>query len=108
MPKRKRKPRRPDGPTPTRTKKRFVHPIGRDKLPPRIDLGLPAGEQDELDPMEAAAILARTVFAAGPVPPSTPPTEYRCVTCGRAVYYPEIYYNDNRCEPCHEKAQETS
>lgn len=101
---RKRKPPPPEGASAPARKKRVKLPIGRKKLPPRIDLGLPIGEQDELDPMEAMSILARKVFAAGDVKIGPQPTEYRCVSCGRQVWYPEIYYNDKRCEQCHEKA----
>ena len=44
-------------------------------------------------------------LTSGPVDTSREPTEWRCIDCGRQVWYPEIYYNDNRCEQCHEKAQ---
>ncbi len=27
--------------------------------------------------------------------------EYHCVTCNREVYYPEVLYNDGRCEGCY-------
>ena len=30
--------------------------------------------------------------------------EYRCAVCNREVYYPEVLYNDGRCEECHAKA----
>ena len=41
---------------------------------------------------------------------STPPNtkivegEYKCSGCQKAVNYPEILYNDNRCSVCHEAA----
>ena len=105
---RKRKPAPPHGPTPTPTRKRVQLPVGRKKYPPRIDLGLPVGEQDELDPMEAMSMAVRKMFAAGPVEVGPQPNEYRCITCGRQVWHPEIYYSDKRCEQCHVKAKDES
>ena len=29
---------------------------------------------------------------------------YRCAACQQEVYYPEVLYNDGRCEACHAKA----
>ena len=34
------------------------------------------------------------------------PKEYRCVDCERPVKYPEVLYDDGRCQGCH--AQGTS
>lgn len=28
-------------------------------------------------------------------------TEYRCSSCSREVNYPEVLYDDGRCEGCH-------
>ena len=94
MPKaRKRKPTRPHGPTPTATRKRQVRPIGN-KFPPKVDLGDMTFEE-----------AMHKMLNRGPVDTSQAPTEWRCIDCGRQVWYPEVYYRDNRCEQCHEQAQ---
>ena len=31
--------------------------------------------------------------------------EYKCSDCGRGVYFPEIFHNDNRCSECHTAAR---
>ena len=57
------------------------------KYPPRIDA---TPEQ-----------LARAILNAPPPKGKVIPREYRCESCGREVCYPEILYNDGRCEGCH-------
>ena len=58
------------------------------KYPPRIDA--------------TAEELAQAMFRAGPVVEKV----YTCADCKREVYYPEILYRDNRCEECHQKADD--
>ena len=57
-------------------------------MPPRI----------EATPEEIARKFLRT-------PPPGPALDtskvYRCGECQRAVYYPEVLYQDGRCEECH-------
>ena len=58
-------------------------------LPPRIDA--------------TAEEVARVLLNR---PPPTPEADvervYVCRVCERPVYFPEILYNDGRCEGCHE------
>ena len=93
MPKRKRQPGRPHGRSPSPTRKRQYRPLG-DKFPPKPDLEGMSFEE-----------AMNKALNSGPVDTSRDPTEWRCVDCGRQVWYPEVYYNDKRCEQCHEKAQ---
>ena len=95
MPKRKRQPGRPHGRSPFPSRKRQFRPLG-DKYPPRPDL-------ERMDFGEAM----RKALNSGPVGSSREleRTEWRCIDCGRQVWYPEVFYNDNRCEQCHQKAQ---
>ena len=72
-----------------RTKK----PRGRPTrpLPPRID---------------ATAEEVAQVFLQARPPPSPDigvERTYRCKKCERPVYFPEVLYNDGRCEECHEE-----
>ena len=69
-------------------------PLG-DKYPPRVDL--------EGMSFEEAMHKALTSW---PVDTSQEPTEWWCIDCGRQVWYPEIYYNDERCEQCHQKVND--
>ena len=60
------------------------------KYPPRIDA----------TPEE----LARVLLNAGPVKGPVSGSTYYCQDCNREVAYPDVLYNDNRCESCHEAA----
>ena len=98
MPKaRKRKPARSHGPAPTASRKRQKQPIG-DKFPPKPDLG-------HLESLSFEEIMHKAMNTSGPVMDSHTQTEWRCITCGRLVWYPEVYYRDNRCQQCHQEAK---
>jgi hypothetical protein len=57
-------------------------------LPPRIDA--------------TAEEVARVFMQARPPGPEVDFEQvYRCRVCERPVYFPEILYNDGRCEECH-------
>lgn len=56
-------------------------------LPPRIDA--------------TAEEVARFVLNRPPPGPEVDPSQtYVCLRCERPVYFPEVLYNDGRCEPC--------
>ncbi len=71
-----------------RTKK----PRGRPTrlLPPRIDATAE----------EVARVLLNRPVPIGEVKEQV----YRCAVCERPVYFPEVLYNDGRCEDCHTEA----
>ena len=57
-------------------------------LPPRIDA--------------TAEEVARVFLQARPPGPEMDPDQtYHCRNCKRSIYFPEILYNDGRCEKCH-------
>ena len=45
--------------------------------------------------------LARVVLNGGRPKARAKSRTYRCVTCGRAVFYPATLHNDGRCPECH-------
>ncbi len=57
------------------------------KYPPRIDATMEE--------------LVQAGFSGPPPKGKVVPETYRCVDCGREVYYPEILYRDGRGECCH-------
>ena len=56
-------------------------------LPPRIDA---TPEQ-----------VARTLLQMPPPKETMESRTYSCASCGRAVTWPDILYDDQRCESCH-------
>ena len=68
-----------------RRKKERGRPMER-RYPPRIDA----------TPEE----VAQAIFRAPPNK-AIEKREYRCLTCGRSVHYPDVLHRDNRCSECH-------
>ena len=73
-------------------------PMGRPArlYPPRVDATV-----DEL----VGAMFNLTPAQSEAIRKNPQEREYRCVECERLVGYPEIFYDDNRCESCHRAAR---
>ena len=75
--------------------KMIKKPMGRPArlYPPRTDATVDelVGAMFSLSPAQSEAIRK-----------NSQEREYRCVDCKRLVCYPETFYNDHRCESCHQ------
>ena len=70
------------------------NPVGRppNPLPPRIDA--------------TAEEIAHVVLNAGRPKGPVAGRDYHCADCGKQVVWPDILYDDGRCEGCHREVTE--